>query len=156
MRRVLWILLIGSLLLPAPGSAQAGPPRAELQERVRRAFLERIRTELDLSRDEGARLRDVLEWSEAERRQVAFETRQIRLDTERFLTGGGDDAEARALLDARERLQERERALFREEQERLLEVISPAQVVRLYEMREQFVRRLQQLRQNRPGAPSRR
>jgi hypothetical protein len=65
------------------------------------------------------------------------------------------DPEAQALLQEMVQLQERELALYRQEQEQLLTHLSPSQLLRLYALREQMNRRVQQLRQGRggPGGP---
>ncbi|MEZ4417795.1 MAG: hypothetical protein R3E10_18710 [Gemmatimonadota bacterium] len=152
MRRFPLLVLALGLAAPAGLAAQQEAPRAQLEQRVRRAFAERLRRELDLDAEQAGRLRDVMQWSEEQRRAIALENRQIRLDTERFQQQQEGEREASAILEARLRLQEREATLFREEQQRLLEVMSPGQVVRFYELREQFVRRVLQLRQSRTGA----
>jgi len=139
------------LLAPQATEAQDAQARSQLEQRVRRAFADRLRTELELSTDQISGLERVMAWSDEQRRSVALDNRQVQLDTERFLTEQGDDQDAQRILDGRRLLQQREAQLFEEEQRRLGDVLTPGQIVRFYQLRERFVRRVQELRQNRRG-----
>ena len=56
------------------------------------------------------------------------------------LSSPAPEEEARAILEERRALQREEADLFEEEQDRLLTVLSPNQVVRFYRLRDQFNR----------------
>jgi Spy/CpxP family protein refolding chaperone len=72
-----------------------------------------------------------------------------------LLEGGPSDDEARTLLDQMQKLQFDEAKLFQSEQEALLQVLTPSQLVRFHALREQMGRRIQQLRGG-PGMSGRR
>ncbi len=62
------------------------------------------------------------------------------------------EAEARSLLQEMIRLQEEEVDLYRREQEQLLQVLTPLQLVRFYNLRESLGQQVQELRRGRgPG-----
>jgi hypothetical protein len=65
-----------------------------------------------------------------------------------------DEAQARELLGEMIRVQEAELELYRREQQSLLTVLSPNQLVRFYRIRDEWGQRLQRLRQGGgPGGP---
>ena len=63
--------------LPESVEAQVRPQRQELEARIRQAFRNRVRQELQLTRDEVPALTEVWEWSEGERRSIAQRTRNL-------------------------------------------------------------------------------
>ncbi len=141
---------------PRTSEAQAVSPqeRRELERRVRQAFQNRVRQELRLTGPEMESLREVISWSEGERSRIAVETRELNGRVATFLRDGGTSDDARTLLTERASLQRRGTQLFLDEQERLLEVLTPAQVVRFYRLRDEFNARILRTRQGgalRPG-----
>ena len=139
-------LLLGGVGAAHAQATDAPPNRAQLERRVRQVFLNRLRQELRLTPDEVEALQAVIRWSEAERQQIAADTRILGTRVTDFLRAGGMEQEARELLEIRVDLQAREAALFRAEQDRLLEVMSPPQVVRFYEIRDELNDRIRRLR----------
>ena len=139
----------------SPADAQSGltpRERQELERRVRQAFQARVRQELRLTAGEMGSLREVISWSEGERQRIAAETRSLNGRVADFLRDGGTADDARTILTERASLQRRGTQLFLDEQERLLEVISPSQVVRFYRLRDEFNARILRARQTgRPG-----
>ena len=121
--------------------------RQELERRVRQAFQARVRQELRLRPVEMESLREVISWSEGERQRIATETRSLNTRVADFLRDGGTSDDARTILTERASLQRRGTQLFLDEQERLLEVITPAQVVRFYRLRDEFNARILRARQ---------
>lgn len=121
--------------------------RAQLEERVRARFGEMIRARLGLTEEESARLGDVMH-SFMERRQGLFQEEQaLRRRTEALLLE--EDAsgeEAASVLSRMTALRMEEARLFQAEQEALLQVLTPLQLVRFHAMREQLSQRVQQLR----------
>lgn len=133
-----------------PVAAQATDlPRQQVENRIRQAFQNRVRQELQLTRDEVPQLTEVVQWSEGQRREIARRTRQLSARAMNYLRDGGPEEEARAILEERRALQREEADLFEEEQDRLLTVLSPNQVVRFYRLRDQFNRQIQQARARR-------
>ena len=84
--------------------------------------------DLVLQDSQVSTLRETLAWSEGQRRALIMETQDLNRRSRAFPLDGSD-AEARSILEARLRLQERGVALFTEEQERLARVLSPQQRV---------------------------
>ena len=146
------VLALILALVPSALVGQArGVDRQQLESRIRQAFQNQIRQQLELSPGETSELTEVVQWSEGQRRQIAERTRQLNDGVVNFLRDGGTEADARAILGERRALQREESELFAEEQDRLLGVLSPNQVVRFYRLRDQFNRRLQQVRARRAG-----
>jgi hypothetical protein len=152
MRRfaVVFCLLATAWASPVAGQ-DAGAQRQQLEQRVRRAFQNRVRQDLQLTAAEVPQLTEVIRWSEGLRRGIALRTRELNTRAVDFLREGGAESEAVAILEERKALQREESDLFAEEQERLLDVLSPNQVVRYYRLRDQFNRQLQRARARRPG-----
>jgi len=145
-----FVLLVGFGAAPLAGQDR-GVQRQQLENRVRQAFQNRVRQELALTRTEIPRVTEVVRWSEGERRQIARRTRQLNARATAFLRDGGTEAEARQILEERRALQREESELFGEEQDRLLTVLSPNQIVRLYRLRDQLNQQLQRARARRAG-----
>lgn len=154
------LLAVGLVALPASGgtpmvgatpvAAQATDlPRQQVENRIRQAFQNRVRQELQLTRDEVPQLTEIVQWSEAQRRDIAQRTRQLNVRAVAYLRDGGAEDVARSILEERRVLQREEADLFEEEQDRLLTVLSPNQVVRFYRLRDQFNRQIQQARARR-------
>ena len=66
----------------------------------------------------------------------------------------GDDARATELLRGLADLRVREARLFADEQERLLEVLTPSQILRFHAVREELNQRIRRLRGGGPGERS--
>ena len=148
------VVMACALAAPAPTNAQVqeNTPRTELERRVRQAFQNRVRQDLALSAEEARRLARVIQWSGAERRAIAVDTRALNRRVLAFVRGGGTEDEARELLEGRADLQRREASLFEDEQRRLLEVLTPVQVVRFYRIRDEFNARVRRLRMQQGGS----
>jgi len=145
-----------SLTVVVPLAAQRGPPtgrrggggdRAELEQAVRARMGEMMQQRLGLSEEEGARLSETVADFDAQRRQVGSQERALRLRVEALmLEGASDQAEAAELLQRMSDLRFEEAELGRAEQEALLEILTPLQVLRLHQMREQLGQRIRRLR----------
>ena len=138
------------------GGGRRGPPprseRAGLEERVRVRMDQRIRERLGLSEDEwraiGDQARDFDEKrGELMRNELALQRRVDGIAVE----GRENDEEAGEILDQLIVLREQELELFQEEQERLLEILSPSQLVRFQAMRQQLGEQIRRLRGGRDG-----
>ena len=145
-----------SLTVVAPLAAQRGPPmgrrgqggnRAQLEQAVRARMAEMMQQRLGLTEEEGVRLSGAVEEFEGHRRQVGRQEQALRRRAEALMLEGADDqTEATELLQRMSELRLEETELFRAEQEALLEILTPVQVLRLLQMREQLGQRIQRLR----------
>ena len=127
---------------PPMGRRGQGPERMELERRVRARMAEMIREQFGLSEEEDARLNETVRGFEEQRRQVGRQEQAMRRRVEALmLEGGQDQVEAAELLERMSELRVQEAALFQAEHEALLEVITPAQVLRLLHLREQVGQR---------------
>ncbi|MCH2465571.1 MAG: hypothetical protein MK237_06680 [Gemmatimonadetes bacterium] len=132
-----------------------GPPppeRAELQQRVRVRMDEMIRERLDLTEKEWEEIGDEARGFEQERGALMRQEQALRLRVDALiLEGSEDDEEAGEILDRLITLRRQELELFQREQERLLEILSPSQLVRFQNMREQLGEQIRRLRGGRDG-----
>ena len=86
------------------------------------------------------------------RRDLARQEQATRRRVEALtLEGSSDDEEAMELLTRMADLRAEEAALFQAEQERLLEVLSPFQVLEFHSLREQLGERIRSLRRGQGG-----
>lgn len=141
---------LGAQERPRRGEGRMGPrqERSELEQRVRQRFGEMIRVRLELTDEQAAELRGVMERFQADRVELARDDEALRLRFQAVLTEQGTaNDEAEALLGRMMDIRERELGLFRAEQEALAEVLTPAQLVRFHAMREQLNQRVRALRQ---------
>lgn len=125
--------------------------RQELERRVRQQFDQRMRDELGLSPDDQREFMGLVQDFRDRRLELSLEIRQlqVRLRREGRREDLTDD-EARLLLDQATELRDREARLFREEQEALLSILGPADLVRLYQWREALTQRLRRLQGGNP------
>lgn len=132
-----------------------GPPppeRAGLQQRVRVRMDEMIRERLDLTEKEWEEIGDEARGFEQERGALMRQEQALRLRVDALLLEGSeDDEEAGEILDRLITLRRQELELFQREQERLLEILSPSQLVRFQNMREQLGEQIRRLRGGRDG-----
>lgn len=133
------------------GQGPGGAERMELEHRVRARMAEMVRERLGLSDEEDARLSEIVQGFEQQRRQLGRQDQAVKRRVEALmLEGGQDTAEAAELLQRMSALRTREAELIRAEYEALLEVLTPIQVVQLVYLREQLGQRIQRLR-GQPG-----
>ena len=126
--------------------------RQDLERRVRQQFDQRMREEMGLSSEAQARFTGLVQDFRDRRLELSLEKRQLQVRLRR--EGRREDltdAEARELLSQSLQLAEDEAQLFREEQEALLTILSPAQLVQLYQWRESLVERLRRMQRGDPG-----
>jgi Spy/CpxP family protein refolding chaperone len=123
----------------------------ELERRVRARMAEMMREQLGLSEEEDARLSEIVQGFEGQRRQLGRQERAVRRRVEALMLEGGQDlAEAAELLQRMSALRVQEAELIKAEHEALLEEFTPIQVLRLVHLREQLGQRIQRLR-GQPG-----
>ena len=161
-RVALLIGLLGSLLIVAPLEAQRGrpgggrrgqgPDRAELEQRIRERMAVMMKEQLGLTDEQSEALSQAVRSSDEERRTLARQEQALRRRAEALmLEGGDDDVEATELMARMLELRQQEVDLFRVEQERLLEILDPAQVLHYQLLREQLGDRIRRFRGGRGG-----
>lgn len=161
--RVIWAVWVVSLVV-VPGSVEGqrgpmggraqGAERARLEERVRAQMGRLVRQRLGLDAQEATRLGEIMQEFDVERREL-FQLEQAtrrRVEAHR-LERNADEDEARELMLRMTELRVREVELARAEQEALLEVLTPSQVLELQGIREQIGQRIRILRSGRAGPP---
>jgi len=145
------LLLLTAMAAPSAADAQRRrdgepPNREEIEQRIRAQMGRMMQERLGLDEAEAERLSEVVRSFDGQRRDLAQREFQTRRQVEALMDGGGNDREARALLEQQAELRMQEAELFRDEQEALLEVLSPAQVLELQDLRQDIGRRIRALR----------
>lgn len=165
MKRFATHILLVLTLLVSPGTTAAqvrpggpqgrGQNRLELERRVMQGFGRMVQERLDLTQDEMEALQGVMQSFREDRQALGRSQAALRLHLRgAALQEGGEDQDALELLEEMVRLQEAELELYRREQAELLTVLTPVQLVRFYQLRDEFGRRVQQLRGGGPpGGP---
>jgi hypothetical protein len=150
------VLALATTLGPLGLEGQVRPPggmrqRQQLERRVEQGFARLVQAQLDLPPEQLSSLQEVMQSFREDRQTVnqAQAALRYRLD-DPGLPDLTDDA-AKELLAEMIRVQEAEVDLYRREQAQLLTVLSPNQLVRFYRLREEWGRRIQEMRQ--PGGP---
>lgn len=124
--------------------------RPQLERQLRQRFQQMVARELGLGEDQAV----ALDAAVAEFQEPRAELARRQIELRRRMTGTGallSEDEAVAVLDEILAVKEEEARLMAEEQTRLLQVLSPPQVVRFHMLREQLANRIRQLRENRRG-----
>lgn len=147
---LLWSLAASPVA--AQGRREGPPSRAEMERRVRERFEAIVNRELGLSEAQGDELRRIVMDFQPERRALGRRSMQLRQELS-AADASLDDVRARALLDELVQVQEAEARILRQEIERMLTVLTPAQAVRFYTLRERMGERMRQL-QDRVGGPA--
>jgi len=154
------VFTMAFVVLPTTSHAQdrgsRTQDREEMEQRFRRQMGRMIQERLGLDDAQSEALSDVVRGFDGRRRELGRAEMAARRRVEALLLEGGqDDAEAQELLTRMIELRAEEAQLFALEQEALLEVLSPVQVLQLQSLREDLGRRIRSLR-GREGPPSRR
>jgi Spy/CpxP family protein refolding chaperone len=149
----LWVL-VPSAVVAQRSQGRQEIDRAQLEERVRAQMGRLMRERLGLDEAEAERLSEVVRGFDGRRRELFAEEQAARRRVEAVLRDGGDDEdEARELITSMWELRREEAELFREEQEALLDVLTPLQVLRLQELRQDLGQRIRALGGGRGGRP---
>lgn len=121
--------------------------RQQLERRVRARFAQMMQQRLGLSAEDTERLNTTVESFMERRQRLVADEQALRRRMEAIaLEQEPTEAEARTLLTRMQELRDQEVRLFQAEQEALMEVLTPIQLVRFHAMREQLGQRIQQLR----------
>jgi Spy/CpxP family protein refolding chaperone len=148
-------LFVLAVVAGAPGEvwAQRGSSpgntltRPEMVRRIQAQFQDQIARSLQLTPEERAVLEEVLEDYAASRAEILPRRTSLDRQIREVLQQEGPDERARALILEVRALRERELQLMAEEEDRLLEVLEPSQVLLLQFLRDQFGTRIRVLRQ---------
>ncbi len=153
------LALAGALtVLPTLVSAQVNPPvggqrqRLELERRFQQGFHRNIQNQLGWDQTKMQALQDIMRSFQEDRMGLNRAQASLRHKLRDPALQDIDEAEARALLQEMVSLQQQELDLYRREQEELLKVMTPVELVRFYRLRDSLGQRLQQLRQGRGRA----
>lgn len=168
-RLMVFATTVFCVLVATPLEAQRGPPmgrrgqdqserqsgeRAQLERRVRAQMGEMIKRRLGLTEEEHASLGEIAEEFMPLRRRLARVEQAVRLKVEALaLEAPTNDAEASELLARLVDLRRQDAELFVQEQDRMLEVLTPLQVLQMHVLREELGERIRRLRGGRgnPG-----
>ena len=153
-RAGLVLLLVAVAPATAPVAAQRpteaeNNDRARLEERIRARVAQIMRERLDLDAATEAALSETVREFEGRRRELSIDEREARRRIEELLEGSVPSSEAEALLGRIVELRTAGAELFREEQERLLQVLDPARVLEFYELRRELGQRIRAIRERR-------
>lgn len=136
-----------ALVAQDPDRSGSSDDRERLEQRFRTQMNRMLKEQLGLTDGEMTRLMETLHPFDERRRALGREERSIRRETDDFIVrGDADEATAEALLTRLGGLRVRESALFQEEQDALLGMLTPLQVLQLHSFREQMGERIRQLR----------
>jgi len=121
------------------------PGRQEMVRRIQERFQNRLAEELELDREERAFLTEVFaEFGEA-RAELLPQRRALAAEVPEFMSGDRDDDHAMELIERLRDLRQQEASLLIEEENRLLEVLRPSQVLQLQSLRDQFGNQIRRL-----------
>jgi Flp pilus assembly CpaE family ATPase len=127
--------------------------RAELEQQVHRQFLARASERLGLDQGQRQQLSQVLESGAEARRQLAQESRQLRMALMQAVRSETTSAaDYQQILDRMADLREREQALERREDTAFARFLEPRQRAMLLMMRMQMNEQVRGMRMDRPGA----
>jgi Spy/CpxP family protein refolding chaperone len=158
-RSVLCVLLLAAAAGPlaAQGEADSQPGAPRLRERIERRFAERVKTELNLTEEQAARLKSVATEHGGHRRELRHRERDLRAALDAQIRDGATanpDSVARLtkeLLDLRVRYAESWRAEMQQ-----LSFLTPVQRARLLVMRERLLQKVHEMRDDHRGFRHRR
>jgi hypothetical protein len=152
-------LLLPLMFIPEGVIAQSGSSaqqsqqmsRQQMQAQIMEEFERRMARELRLSREEFREVQAVLRAMREERSELFQRQRAHHARLQSFGASGGTDAEAREILREARSLRARTARIEAEEEARLLELMSPSQLLRFQFMRAEFNEQIR--RMQRPGRP---
>ncbi len=148
------VLVLGAPVSLAAQSGQAGPgqelSREEMQARIQAHFEEKLSRELGLDAETRTEVYEVLESMRSERRDLLQRKRALHARRKQFHEEGGSQREARRILAEAREIRSMEARIESEEEARLLEVMSPRQVLQFQVLREEFNERIRRMHRPHP------
>lgn len=146
------LMALMALSLPAPVAAQeeatqggSEMTRQEMQSRILRGFERRLARELRLDSEQLGQVQEVMRSMHEARRELFQRRRALQARRESFREGDGGEASARAILSEMRAVRAEEARIETEEEARLLEVLSPSQVLRFQIMRAELNDRIRRM-----------
>jgi hypothetical protein len=155
--RLFCLLSLLAVAAPAARAQDPGPVRAqELRRQLEQRFMERLRTDLQLTADQETRVRGILGNFATRRRTIEDEERRLRQALSAQLRPGiaANPDSVTVVVDALTANRVSYAQLIQGEMKELGGVLTPIQRGQLFLMREQLLMRAQELRQQsrmRPG-----
>ena len=147
------IALLSCASLPAleasaqPRDSNSSQDRRELVDRIQERFRNRIARELQLDDEQREVLGEVFSAYARSRAELLPRRRELEREiAEHLEDGSASEEDAMGLIDEMRALREREAELRLQEEDRLLEALSPSQVLRLQSLRDQFGNQIRRLR----------
>jgi hypothetical protein len=153
-----WFLVI--LVLAAPPSTAQTPPDTRdgseihrLREQIRARWNQRVRQDLALSDDQAAKLQATEQQFLRRRMDLARRQREVNQALRGQLQPGiaANSDSVRRLMDAREHARAALTQIDRDEDKEIGGYLTPVQHARYQILREQLVKRIQQIREQRRG-----
>ncbi len=150
--------LLGLVVLspPSPAEAQSVDPpssdqmtREEMQAFVHSQFQRELERELGLSQETMDAIFGVMADMGERRRELWQRNRALRNMTRDFRESGGDEALARRILSETRAIRSQEALLEADEESQLLQIMSPAQVLRFQALRDDFNERIRRMHRGR-------
>ncbi len=130
-----------------PRDSDSSQDRRELVDRIQERFRNRIARELQLDDEQREVLGEVLSAYARSRAELLPRRRELeRQIAEHLEDGSASEDDAMGLIEEMRALREREAELLLQEEDRLLEALSPSQVLRLQSLRDQFGNQIRRLR----------
>ena len=162
LKRAIFFFTLSALLAPAARAQDPGPARAqELRRQLEERFMERLRSDLQLTADQDTRVRAILGNFATRRRALEEEERRLRQSLSSQLRPGiaANPDSVTVVVDALAANRVSYAQLIQGELKELSGVLTPIQRGQLFLMREQLLMRAQELRQQArmrggpPGGP---
>lgn len=156
-------LLLIPLVLGAPAQLQAQTGerggeqelgREEMLARIHAQFERELETRLGLDAQGRAEVQEILASMRSERRRLYHRKRALERERKDFGSGGGSQAEARGILAEARAIRADEARIEAEEEARLLEILSPRQVLEFQILRDDFNERIREVFRRRGGGHS--
>ena len=149
MKMTAGLLILAAALVAFPaqslGQVRQQQRRGQLERGVQARFGEIVRAELGLTPEEQLRLGEIVQSFQPQRQEIAL--RQAELQRRMALPVAlGDEAAAIDLLTRMIEIREMELQILGEEQEALLELLTPGQVARFFQLREDLGNQVRRLR----------
>lgn len=150
------LALAGVLTLgPMVAAAQVTPPaggqrqRLELERRLNQGFQRSIQNQLGFDQAKMQGIQGVMRSFQTDRRSLNRSQASLRHRLRDPALTELSEPDARSLLQEMVTLQQRELELYQREQEELLKLMTPVELLRFYRLRENLGERIQQVRQGR-------
>lgn len=163
-----WILLLVGLLspglMPMAAQAQSGGSsgsqeltREEMMARLHAQFERELSRELGLGAEVRSEIEEILGSMRQKRRDLYQRRRALSAQKKSFHEEGGGEKDARRILSETRAVRAEEARIESEEEARLLEIMSPAEVLRFQVIRDDFndrIRKMHRERSDRGGGGS--